>query len=146
MANHGINSVRGGTTRTGGSSAPGSTGGIGGIGGTTGPSSGRVFVRGDGLVACAAALALARLGLPVELQGMAPQGPAVPPAAAPQADVRTYALNAASRALLQQLKVWDALPPHAVCPVLDMHIEGDDGAQLEFSAWQQGAEALAWIV
>jgi ubiquinone biosynthesis UbiH/UbiF/VisC/COQ6 family hydroxylase len=146
MANHGINSVRGGTTRTGGSSAPGSTGGIGGIGGTTGASSGRVFVRGDGLVACAAALALARLGLPVELQGMAPQGPAVPPAAAPQPDVRTYALNAASRALLQQLKVWDALPPHAVCPVLDMHIEGDDGAQLEFSAWQQGAEALAWIV
>ena len=62
-------------------------------------------------------------------------------------DVRAYALNAASRALLTDLKVWDALPADAVTPVDDMHIEGDvAGAALDFSAWQAGAEALAWIV
>lgn len=113
--------------------------------GTAGAQAPRVVVRGDGLVAAAAALALARLGLSVQLQGMSPQK-ALASAGEPQDDVRTYALNAASRALLQQLKVWDALPTHAVCAVLDMHIQGDEGAQLEFSAWQQGTEALAWIV
>ncbi len=113
--------------------------------GAAGALAARVVVRGDGLVGCAAALALARLGLAVHLQGAAEQG-AGAQVGSTQGDVRTYALNAASRTLLQQLKVWDALPQHAVCPVLDMHIEGDGGAQLEFSAWQQGAEALAWIV
>jgi len=99
-----------------------------------------VTVRGDGIVGCAVALSLARLGIAVQLQGDSK------PATAAPADVRTYALNAASRTLLQQIKVWDALPPQAVTAVLDMHIQGDDGAQLEFSAWQQGVEALAWIV
>ena len=106
------------------------------------PPSGQVVVRGDGIVGCAAALALARLGIPVVLQGSTVEARE----AAGDTDVRTYALNAASVALLEQLKVWGALPPGAACPVLEMHIEGDEGAQLEFSAWQQGVEALAWIV
>jgi 2-polyprenyl-6-methoxyphenol hydroxylase-like FAD-dependent oxidoreductase len=71
-----------------------------------------------------------------------PATPAVP--AAP--DVRAYALNAASVALLRGLKVWDALPPHAATPVLDMHVQGDaPGAAIDFSAWQQHVGALAWI-
>lgn len=107
---------------------------------------GCVRVRGDGIVGCAAALALARLGIPVELQGSPPRLNGAISAAAAEGDVRTYALNAASVALLQQLKVWDALPAGRVCPVLEMQIEGDEAAQLEFSAWQQGVEALAWIV
>lgn len=49
-------------------------------------------------------------------------------------------------ALLGSLKVWDALPADARCAVLDMRIEGDDGAQLSFSSWAQGLDALAWIV
>ena len=100
---------------------------------------GRVRVRGDGIVGCAAALALARLGIPVELQGSA----AAPKA--PTDDVRTYALNAASIVLLQQLKVWDAMPASAVCPVLEMQIQGDEASWLAFTAWQQEVEALAWI-
>jgi len=110
-------------------------------GADTGSAAGaQVTVRGNGMVGCVAALSLARLGLAVDLLGT---GPA---AGSASADVRTYALNAASRSMLQQIKVWDALPPRAVTPVLDMHIQGDDGAQLHFSAWQQGVEALAWIV
>lgn len=66
-------------------------------------------------------------------------------------DVRTYALNAASVALLRELKVWDALPPDAISPVYDMVITGDGEAdkpagRLSFSAWQQGLNELAVIV
>jgi 2-polyprenyl-6-methoxyphenol hydroxylase-like FAD-dependent oxidoreductase len=101
-----------------------------------------VVVRGAGVVGQSLALSLARQGLQVALVG-----PAAVPAAAAQADVRAYALNAASRALLQRLKVWEALPPTAVTPVYEMQVAGDaPGSQLTFSAWQQGVEALAWIV
>jgi ubiquinone biosynthesis UbiH/UbiF/VisC/COQ6 family hydroxylase len=98
-----------------------------------------VCVRGSGAVGLSAALALARHGLKVALAGGA--------APAGRFDVRTYALNAASVALLGQLKVWDALPADARTAVYDMHIEGDaPGAALDFSAWSQGTGQLAWIV
>ncbi len=99
-----------------------------------------VLVRGGGAVGLAAALSLARQGLQVAL--LAP-----PPAAAVADDVRAYALNAASVALLQTLKVWDALPADARTAVHDMRVEGDDGGSaLHFSAWAQGVAELAWIV
>jgi ubiquinone biosynthesis UbiH/UbiF/VisC/COQ6 family hydroxylase len=61
--------------------------------------------------------------------------------------VRAYALNAASRLLLQQLKVWEALPLDAVTPVHDMSVRGDQpGAALAFSSWTLCVDALAWIV
>ena len=99
-----------------------------------------VLVRGAGIVGQSLALALSRLGLQVALR---PD----PVRSATALDVRAYALNAASVALLQSLKVWDALPPHAATPVHDMHIEGDaPGAALDFSAWEQRVGELAWIV
>ena len=107
-----------------------------------------VCIRGSGAVGLTLALALARQGLRVGLTGAA----TAPAAVEPRTDVRTYALNAASRALLVELKVWHALPADAVTPVDDMHIEGDAaaggaaGGSLDFSAWAQGSEALAWIV
>jgi len=102
-----------------------------------------ICVRGRGAVGLAAALALSRQGLSVALSA-APTATAGQPQ---RVDVRTYALNARSVALLDSLKVWAALPPDARTPVLDMHVEGDArGSALDFSAWQQGVEALAWIV
>jgi len=101
-----------------------------------------VCIRGDGAVAFSLALALARQGLQVAVVGAAGAGGL--PAAA---DVRTYALNAASRQLLADLRVWDALPADAVTPVDEMRVLGDaPGGALQFSAWQQGCDALAWIV
>jgi 2-polyprenyl-6-methoxyphenol hydroxylase-like FAD-dependent oxidoreductase len=101
-----------------------------------------VYVRGAGAVGSCLALALSRQGLSVALQD--PSGGAAGPG---RADVRAYALNAASVGLLRELKVWDALPADARCAVHDMHVEGDAaGGVLEFSAWSQGVEALAWIV
>jgi ubiquinone biosynthesis UbiH/UbiF/VisC/COQ6 family hydroxylase len=100
-----------------------------------------VVVRGAGAVGSCLALALARQGLAVALQG-APRR-----AGATREDVRAYALNAGSVQLLRELKVWDALPADARCAVYDMHVEGDAaGSALDFSAWKQGVEALAWIV
>jgi 2-polyprenyl-6-methoxyphenol hydroxylase-like FAD-dependent oxidoreductase len=97
-----------------------------------------VCVRGSGAVALAAALALGHRGLAVALRA---------DLAEPRVDVRTYALSAASIALLQTLKVWDALPADARCAVQDMRIEGDrPGAVLHFSAWSGALDALAWIV
>ena len=99
-----------------------------------------VLVRGAGIVGKSLALSLSRLGLSVALREDAAPAGAMP-------DVRAYALNAASVALLQGLKVWDALPPHAATAVHDMHIEGDaPGAALDFSAWSQRVRELAWIV
>lgn len=103
-----------------------------------GMTASRLCVRGSGAVALTAALALARRGHAVALQA---------DLATPRSDVRTYALSAASVALLQGLKVWDALPAEARTPVQDMRIEGDrPGAVLHFSAWSGALEALAWIV
>lgn len=102
-----------------------------------------VEIRGGGVVGKALALALSHQGLRVTLVGRA----TAPHAEAKAPDVRAYALNASSRHLLQKLKVWDALPKSTVTPVYEMHVAGDAlGSELTFSSWQQGVEALAWIV
>ena len=95
-------------------------------------------VRGAGIVGQALALSLARQGLRVAL---------VPDAAAHAGeDVRAYALNPGSVALLKSLKVWEALPPGAATAVHEMRVEGDAaGSALEFSAWQQHVAELAFI-
>jgi 2-polyprenyl-6-methoxyphenol hydroxylase-like FAD-dependent oxidoreductase len=100
-----------------------------------------IQIHGSGIVASAAALALSRQGLSVALP--------LPRAAPARAeDVRAYALNAASVALLDSLKVWAALPADARTAVYDMRVEGDAGPAnaLRFSAWQQQVRELAWIV
>ena len=104
-----------------------------------------VCIRGTGPVGRSLALALARQGLRVALQAPAAEAPAA------TTDVRTYALNAGSLALLQALRVWDALPGDARTAVLDMRILGDAPAgrapaALHFSAYEQAVDTLAWIV
>lgn len=100
-----------------------------------------VHVRGAGIVGSALALALSRQGLSVALSGATS-------ATQRTQDVRAYALNAASVAELDALKVWSALPADAHTPVYDMRVEGDAGGAgaLCFSAWQQQVRELAWIV
>ena len=105
-----------------------------------------VQVCGAGIVGQCLALSLARLGLQVALRPQAVAAPGSAAHASAVEDVRAYALNAASVALLKRLKVWDTLPAYAATQVLDMHMQGDaPGAALDFSAWQQRVSALAWI-
>ncbi|RYY95661.1 MAG: ubiquinone biosynthesis protein UbiH [Comamonadaceae bacterium] len=93
-----------------------------------------ICIRGAGIVGRTLALLLAGQRLRVGLVD------AAPPSSEP--DVRAYALNAASRQLLDGLRAWpDAA--HAT-PVLGMEVHGDDGGQVRFEAGT--APALAWIV
>ena len=96
-----------------------------------------VCIRGAGIVGRTLALLLARDRLRVAL--------AAPPAPTPAtADVRAYALNAASRALLESVRGWpDA--QHATA-VRQMQVHADQDGAVHFDAAQQGRDALAWIV
>jgi 2-polyprenyl-6-methoxyphenol hydroxylase-like FAD-dependent oxidoreductase len=103
-----------------------------------------VCVSGAGVVGQSLALCLAQQGLRVALVA---QEPGLDVADKPMTpDVRAFALNPASQALLASIKVWDALPQGAATPVHEMSIRGDDPhAHLSFSAWQQNVTQLAWI-
>ncbi len=101
------------------------------------PSPYDVCIRGAGITGSTLALLLARDRLRV---GLVRQGGTD----ASRADVRAYALNAASRQLLESVRAWPA-GAHAT-PVQAMQVHGDDGGEVNFSAAQQGVQALAWIV
>ena len=97
-----------------------------------------ICIRGSGIVGKTLALLLARDRLKVAL---VPAPAHANPAAT---DVRAYALNAASRGLLESLRSWpDAT--HATA-VTHMQVMGDEGGSVSFDAVKQGVEALAWIV
>jgi 2-polyprenylphenol 6-hydroxylase len=99
-------------------------------------------VIGGGLVGKTAALALTQGGLRVALL-------AQPCAALPAGatfDSRVYALSSSSQALLERLRVWQALDLARLGPVYDMRVYGDAHAELHFSAFQASVPQLAWIV
>ena len=103
-----------------------------------------VLIAGAGLVGLALAPALARAGLDVVLADRAL--PAVPEPAPDTWDVRVYAISPGSAAWLQAIGAWQGLPPERVTAVEAMRVAGDDGALLNFSAYENGERALAWIV
>ena len=95
-----------------------------------------ICIQGSGIVARTLALLLAKERFRVALVSAAKPESA--------SDVRAYALNAASKNLLESLRVWpDAA--HAT-PVLGMQVHGDTTGRVNFSAAEHGSEALAWIV
>ena len=94
-----------------------------------------VCIRGGGIVGRTLALLLARERVRVAL---------VAPTAEARDDVRAYALNAASKALLESLRAWPDTA-HAT-PMREMQVIGDAGGQVQFSADAQRVDALAWIV
>src|SRR5690554_242257 len=61
-------------------------------------------------------------------------------------DQRVYAVSAASRNFLSKLGVWERLDSDRVQSVREMHVYGDDGGKLHFSAYEAGLGSLAWIV
>ena len=94
-----------------------------------------ICIRGAGIVGRTLALLLARERLRVALVQ-----PRMRPGAAP--DVRAYALNAASRQLLESVRCWPA--DSAATPVRSMQVMGDRDGQVRFDA--PADTALAWIV
>jgi 2-polyprenyl-6-methoxyphenol hydroxylase-like FAD-dependent oxidoreductase len=101
-----------------------------------------ICIRGAGIVGRTLALHLASKQLRVAL---------VAPAASPSSlqpdghtDVRAYALNLASRSLLEAVRCW---PDESdATPVLAMQVHGDEGGQVAFDATETASAALNWIV
>ena len=100
-----------------------------------------ICIRGAGIVGRSLALLLARERLRVALAA-----PSAPPGKAP--DVRAYSLNAAAKALLEDLRCWPEAsgPAPAVTQVTGMQVFGDAGGALHFGAADQGASELNWMV
>ena len=103
-----------------------------------------VIVAGAGLVGLALAPALARSGLKVALVDRAP-------VTAPEFDLdtwdaRIFAISPGSATFLRSLGAWQMLAPARIEPIEAMHVAGDAGATIEFSAYELGERALAWIV
>lgn len=100
-----------------------------------------VVIRGAGIVGQTLALLLARERLKVAL--VAPPKPVTD-----RVDVRAYALNLASRELLESVRGWpaDAADRPTVTPVKAMDVHGDDGGELVFDAPATEGSPLNWIV
>lgn len=102
-----------------------------------------VLVAGAGLVGLAVATALARTGLNVVLlDGTEPRAPQDPDSW----DARIYAISPGSAAFLSSVGAWQALSCERIEAIETMRVFGDAGASLEFSAYELGERALAWIV
>jgi ubiquinone biosynthesis UbiH/UbiF/VisC/COQ6 family hydroxylase len=102
-----------------------------------------VVVAGAGLVGMALAAALARDGMRVALlDRQQPLASADPDTW----DPRVYAISPGSAAFLQRVGAWQALPCDRIAAIEAMRITGDTGATLDFSAYELGERALAWIV
>ncbi len=100
-----------------------------------------IAVIGGGLVGKTAALALTQGGRRVALLAQ----PCAPLPEGAAFDARVYALSASSQALLERLRVWQALDLSRLAPVYDMRVFGDAAAELHFSAFQASVPQLAWI-
>ena len=105
-----------------------------------------VIIAGGGLVGLSLAPALTAARLSVALVDRAPMTMPKPPTGDDDWDPRVYAISPGSVAFLRALGAWQSLPPERIQPVETMRVEGDAGALLQFSAYELGERALAWIV
>jgi 2-polyprenyl-6-methoxyphenol hydroxylase-like FAD-dependent oxidoreductase len=107
-----------------------------------------VCIRGGGIVGSTLALLLSQQRQRVALCVKPPQASAGPDG---HSDIRAYALNAASRRLLEAVRAWPDAPATpdgamSVTPVNRMTVNGDHGGQLVFDADAAGELHLNWIV
>jgi 2-polyprenylphenol 6-hydroxylase len=105
-----------------------------------------VLIAGAGLVGLALAPALATARLRVALCDRAPVVVPAEPAGDDDWDARVYAISPGSAEFLRAIGAWQALPPERIAAVESMRVFGDDGGTLNFSAYDVGERALAWIV
>jgi 2-polyprenylphenol 6-hydroxylase len=103
-----------------------------------------VVIAGAGLVGLSLAIALARSGLTVALADR--QQVAAPEFDPLTWDARVYAISPGSATFLRALGAWQLLSAERISPIETMHVTGDGGASVEFSAYEMGERALAWIV
>ncbi len=61
-------------------------------------------------------------------------------------DARVYAISPANADFLRELGAWKHLDAGRIAPIHAMKIQGDGGAQLDFSAYESGVSELGWIL
>jgi len=105
-----------------------------------------VAIVGGGLVGLALAAALARSGLAIALFDRGPLVVDHPASAGDDWDSRVYAVSPGSASFLHAIGAWSRLDPERIAAIESMQVRGDDGGSLEFSAYEAGERALAWIV
>lgn len=111
-----------------------------------------VLIVGGGLVGGSLACALGDGGLSVALVDGTPQGESHESSASVERhsddwDSRIYAISPASRTFLEAIGVWERLEPARIAACREMVVHGDRaGSRLEFSAYESGVEALAWML
>lgn len=97
------------------------------------------IIVGGGLVGLALAVALRRTRLSIALvEARAPVRPE-------GWDARVYAISPANARFLEEIGIWQHLDTARIAPVRKMAVRGDRGGALEFSAYDSGVSALAWI-
>jgi 2-octaprenyl-6-methoxyphenol hydroxylase len=105
-----------------------------------------VAIAGAGLVGLALAVSLARAGLRVAIVERASVVTPEPASSDRDWDSRIYAVSPGSATLLHAIGAWQGLANTRIAAIESMRVEGDRGALLEFSAFDLGERALAWIV
>ena len=108
-----------------------------------------VVIIGAGLPGLALALSLRGSGLTIALVDR--RRPAVEPAEAVARDdswdARVFAISPGSAKFLDAIGVWQRMDVDRLGPIESMRIFGDRrGARVDFSAFDSGVRALAWIV
>ena len=99
-----------------------------------------VLIVGGGLAGLSLAVALRRTQLSVGvIEGRAPT-------AAKDWDARIYAVSPANQRFLDEIGVWSHLDASRLSRVEAMEVHGDAAGRIDFSAYDAGADALAWIV
>lgn len=98
-----------------------------------------IVIVGGGLAGLSLAVALRQTRLAVAVvEGQAPLRPE-------GWDPRIYAVSPANVDFLGRIGVWPHIDGRRLCPVESMEIHGDGRGRLDFSAYDAGVPALAWI-
>jgi 2-polyprenylphenol 6-hydroxylase len=117
---------------------------------TGAPSSGAIdydaLVLGAGPVGLALAAALANAGLSAALVDRVAVGIPDRDGDGEDWDARVYALSPGSAEFLRGLGAWQQLPAERLAAIETMDVRGDTTGRIEFSAYELGERALAWIV
>ena len=100
-----------------------------------------VLIIGGGLVGASLAAALKSSGLNMALVETQPTT-----LSNEGWDNRIYAISPGGAAFLTQCDAWQQLDMNRVQPVEAMRVFGDEGMELDFSAYQLGEPELAFIL
>lgn len=102
-----------------------------------------VLIIGGGSVGASLAIALKSAQLSI---GLVESQPAKPASLTAEWDNRIFAISPSSATFLRQCAAWQHLDLTRVQAVEQMSVWGDEGAELDFSAYQMGVSELAFIL